>query len=193
MRHPTTPGSRIRGLFCIAALVAGCATPQDTIREPTARIEAPLLRSGERWIYDRINPFNRTVVSALTEDAASEPIAHIPFPLAPGMQWSEQIVVPEAFGPPRVQRISGRALGWERVRTPAGEFLALKVQREMGLGDADHQWTQTHRSDVIWYAPEVRRWVRIERRDERYARSGRNGRHVEHDWIIWQLKEFVPG
>ena len=176
-------------LLAIAVLIAGCATQQGAIDGPS-RIEAPQAKSGDRWVYERINPFNRTVASELTEDAASEPLARLPFPLVPGMHWSEEVILPEPFGPPRVQKISGQVLGWERVSTPAGELLALKVQIEMGLGDAEADWTQTHRSDLVWYAPEVRHWVRIERRDERYARSGRT-RNLRHDWIVWQLKEFT--
>jgi len=175
-------------LLVSTALIAGCAAPLAPVDSP-ARIEAPLARSGDRWIYDRINPYNRTLVSTLAEDASSQPVARIPFPIEAGAHWSEQIVIPEPYGPPRVQKISGRALGWERVRTPAGEFLALKVQVEMNLGDPDPDWTQTHRSDLIWHAPEARHWVRIERRDERYAKAGRV-RNLRQDWIIWELRSM---
>lgn len=182
----------IRTLLGTAALIAGCAAPPNFV-DSTARVEAPQVGGSARWTYAEVNPFNGIVTGTLTESAAGKSIGRIPFPLEPGMHWSERQILPQEFGPARVQWVSGRALGWEKVRTPAGEFLALKVIRETSFGDGDYAWTQTQRIEQIWYAPAVGHWVRLERRDERYARTARRGRAIQFDRILWELKDYQPG
>src|SRR4051812_20424979 len=58
----------------------------------------------------------------------SSPLARFPFPIAAARGWQEQATVPDAYGVNFLWRPSGRAVGWERVRTPAGEFVALRIE-----------------------------------------------------------------
>ena len=51
----------LRFLLAAAALIAGCASPPPGA-ESAARVEAPQPKTGERWVYNQINPFNRTIV-----------------------------------------------------------------------------------------------------------------------------------
>lgn len=113
------------------------------------------------------------------------PFATLRFPLAPGTSWKQAVHVTDARG--RVLRWVAltRATRWERVATPAGEFVALRVVREMNLGDVEPGWNSTQQSDIYWYVPEVGRWVRWEHRTERVERS-REPR-VEKDWRLWEL------
>jgi hypothetical protein len=52
-----------------------------------------------------------------------------------------------------------KVLGWEQVSVPAGSFRALKIE-----GRGTYQRIDTFASGqnhwIIWYAPEVRRWVK---------------------------------
>jgi hypothetical protein len=113
------------------------------------------------------------------------PLATLRFPLAPGTSWKQAVHVTDERG--RVLRWVAltRAMRWERVATPAGEFVALRVEREMNLGDVEPGWNSTQQSDIYWYVPEVGRWVRWEHRMERRERT-RDPR-VLKDWKLWEL------
>src|SRR5258706_9599803 len=73
----------------------------------------------------------------------SAPLARIQFPIAPGQGWREQAMVTNEYGANNLWQTHGGALGWERVKTPAGEFVALRVERQMNLGDYDYTWSDT--------------------------------------------------
>jgi len=83
------------------------------------------------------------------------------FPLSAGKQWESKYTW---WSPSANAQLSGtrrvRVVGWETVKTPAGEFKAMKITSEtqiMGRGGfgSSQQFTQ-------WYAPDVRRVVRTE-------------------------------
>jgi hypothetical protein len=115
------------------------------------------------------------------------PLATLRFPLAPGTSWKQAVRVTDERG--RVLRWVAltRAIRWERVAVPAGEFVALRVEREINTGDLEAGWNSTQLSDVVWYVPEVQRWVRWEHRSERRERA-LDGR-VEKQWTVWELAE----
>jgi hypothetical protein len=56
-----------------------------------------------------------------------------------------------------LQTMIGR--GWEKVRVPAGEFTALRYTNEISFTHTDYARWQSVRSETIWLAPEVGRWV----------------------------------
>jgi hypothetical protein len=83
------------------------------------------------------------------------------FPLSPGKQWESKFTWWSAQAN---ADLSGtrrtKVVGWETVKTPAGEFKALKLVAEtqiMGRGGFGSSNQVT-----VWYAPEVRRAVRSE-------------------------------
>lgn len=83
------------------------------------------------------------------------------FPLSPGKQWDGKYSWWSATVNNQISATrNAKVVGWETVKTPAGEFKALKVTSETqiigrgGFGSST-QITQ-------WYAPEVRRAVRVE-------------------------------
>ena len=187
-------------IVCLAAgSVTGCA-PVQVVEAPVARIEAPAPRAGTRWTYDEIDPYRREVVGSLSQAAMDgaqrqefgAPYTKLQFPLAPGMRWDERITAVDAHGTAYTWRISGRAHGWERVRTPAGEFDALRIVRMMDLGNGDGNWRDTIRIETLWYAPAVNGWVRLERRDSQQEIAGRTPR-LRNDWRIWELREHTAG
>jgi hypothetical protein len=109
----------------------------------------------------------------------------IPFPIAPGSHWLETLTATDLHGESRRQQTWGRALDWERVSTPAGEFVALRIERDRNLGDRTNIWFETYVHETLWYAPAAKRWVRVEWRSRRQE-MGINPR-VEQDAIVWQL------
>ena len=124
----------------------------------------------------------------------SVPLARIALPIAPGQGWREEATVTDEHGVDFRWRTYGGAIGWEKVKTPAGEFVALRVERQMTLGDYDYQWSDTKVVETYWYVPAVKRWVRLEHRYERVElRTSPRSRRILFDRIIWELKEFRPG
>ena len=113
------------------------------------------------------------------------PLESIRFPLTVGEKWKQTVQMTDERGQTRNWRASFRTVRWEKVKTPAGEFNALRVERQMNLGDREASWGDTSVFDVFWYVPEVQRWVRRERRSERHERAV-EGR-VERDWTVWEL------
>lgn len=187
-------------IACLAAAaITGCA-PARVVEAPVARIEAPAPRAGALWTYDEVDPYRREVAGSLSQDAAGgaqrqafgAPYTKLPFPLAPGMRWDERITALDAHGTAYAWRISGRAHGWERVRTPAGEFDALRIVLTMDLGNGDGNWRDTIRVETLWYAPAVNGWVRLERRDTQREIAGRTPRSRD-DWRIWELRAHSAG
>lgn len=52
--------------------------------------------------------------------------------------------------------------GWQRVRVPAGEFVALVVQREIWFDHPDTSRLQSRRQERLWHVPALGFWVRRE-------------------------------
>ena len=54
---------------------------------------------------------------------------------------------------------SVKVVGWEDVEVPAGKFLALKVEAEGRWQRLDRKSSDWARN-IVWYVPEVKRWVK---------------------------------
>jgi hypothetical protein len=86
------------------------------------------------------------------------------FPLREGQTY-DATWVDESFsiGMRSTHRRTVHVTGWEDVVVPAGKFRALRLEAE---GDYIRKWGGIDRTDagaarnVIWYVPEVRRWVK---------------------------------
>lgn len=60
--------------------------------------------------------------------------------------------------------VSGRAAGWERVRVPAGEFNALKVeiyQSWTSPSQTNDRGESVTRTLTVWYSPQAKRPVKF--------------------------------
>lgn len=80
------------------------------------------------------------------------------------------------------------ARGWQRVRVPAGEFLALRVERSIQFRHSEIVLREDcRRWDTAWYAPEVRRWVRREWTGEWRLPGGPPRPLLEEDRVRWEL------
>jgi len=129
------------------------------------------------------------------------------FPLAPGKRWHERLVATD----PRDGRrfpvwLDGKVVGWERIKVPAGEFDAIRVERVVYVNYWEHA-VRGH-SEIIeqeWYAPAVKQVVRRET-SGKYMRhlaggggpflrardrsDGGGPRMVLDDWLIAELVSY---
>jgi hypothetical protein len=136
------------------------------------------------------------------------------FPLAPGKTWQTNLTATDpADGRSFPIQLRAKVAGWERVKVPAGEFDALKVERFVILG----YWLLGERgtSQIVeteWYAPAVKQSVRREARSRywsvlgalesglipvrglRVRGEGRDDggpRYVQDDWLIYELVSYT--
>lgn len=80
------------------------------------------------------------------------------------------------------------ALQWERVKTPAGEFLSLHVQNEVpNFVSNDLFRVGNQRQEELWFSPEIGRWV-IRRSSGRYITPGVYWANAYwEDFLEWEL------
>ncbi|MCZ2414236.1 MAG: hypothetical protein LC136_08285 [Burkholderiales bacterium] len=142
----------------------------------------------ERWA----RPWDVIVESAYDAvQTFTRPMPLLPERLEAGARRSDATWyrVPQASG-----RMSWRqwlhAAGWERVAVPAGEFVALRVERLIQFDHQDswRQWPQ--RFDTIWYAPGVHRWVQREWTGEYRWPGGRRPVVAYEDRVRWRLIDW---
>jgi hypothetical protein len=90
---------------------------------------------------------------------------HFVFPLEQGRTWEGKFKSPSRDGSGTVDwEADGRVLGFESVTVPAGTFNAAKISvkyRWVYSGPRGGLWTGDG-TRTIWYAPEARRWVKME-------------------------------
>jgi len=83
------------------------------------------------------------------------------------------------------------ARGWEQLRLPAGEFLALRIERLINFEHQDIFRQEPRRYDTLWYAPSAGRWVQREWTGEYFMPGGRRRTPMREDWIRWELVEYA--
>jgi hypothetical protein len=117
------------------------------------------------------------------------------YPLAPGKHWKRVLRSTDvATGRSFNTHVSATVLGWERIRVPAGEFDALKIQRSVFAGNMEGNHTQEEITETDWYVPSVRRAVRTSANSEHFDTSrgggGDGGEYplrVRGDYLISEL------
>ena len=150
------------------------------------------------------------------ETVVSRPLA---FPLAPGKSWNVNYVEINP-NPQHVREaidIAYKAGGWEDVTTPAGAFKALRIEGKgnwvadiparvqtnavlAGHGAAVAQSTQNvvqgaRRATgriyrIVWYAPEVKRWVKSS--DETYSSAGQVSEREDAELTAFHVAPASP-
>lgn len=120
------------------------------------------------------------------------------YPLVPGKTW---YTVVDATDPVTQRRhkvhTQGKVVGWERIRVPAGEFDALRIQRYVFAGNSDARRTQEEISETDWYVPVLRRTARTEAHSQHFdnSRGGGDGGgeyplRMRGDWLIAELVRY---
>lgn len=112
--------------------------------------------------------------------------ARYAFPLEPGKEWTVDATGENAAAGKRWRyQIKGKALGWEKVRVPAGEFDAIKVEviayyqgEEVGSRGGSGQ-----SKEIVWFAPAVNSFVKLEYQDTDWE-----GAIFNRD--MWELTAF---
>ena len=108
------------------------------------------------------------------------------FPLEVGKRWEARFVKTSKEGKHRwVSKI--RVEKTERVTVPAGTFDTFKLRTE-SYADSGKVGVTIRHWDSIWFAPEVKRWVR-KQQERRKPYKGR----VRYDAKIEELLSFTPG
>jgi hypothetical protein len=120
------------------------------------------------------------------------------YPLEPGKSW---YVVVNATDPvtKETYRVHTRAkvVGWERIRVPAGEFDALRVQREVFAGNSTAVKTQEEIRETDWYVPSLHRAAITESSSQHFdnSRGGGDGGgeyplRIRGDWLRAELVRY---
>ena len=115
------------------------------------------------------------------------------YPLEPGQAWSVRVNA-SVPGETRARsvRVDGKVLQAERIRVPAGEFDTVKIRRLVYSGDPNYDQMETQIIEYEWYAPALKRTVRLERRSE-WKDPGRcgvaTGCDFYGDWDVLELVE----
>lgn len=121
-----------------------------------------------------------------------------PYPLTPGKSWHTVLRSTDVqTGRGYNTHIKGKVLGWERINVPAGEFDALKIQREVFAGNMEGFRTQEEISEIDWYVPSVRRAVRTHASSQHFdtSRGGGDGGgeyplRIRGDFLIGELTGY---
>ncbi len=141
--------------------------------------------------------------SALTEVlygapyAFREPVPIVPSPIEPGRTVATSTsYVDSATQQRKLWSQQLRIAGWTTIEVPAGRYDCLRVSRIIAFEHPDSQKTSANRSDTLWYAPAVNRWVQRELRGE-FIASGlgagnpSTGVRGREDWLLWQLTAYT--
>ena len=172
-------GSRFEGLAYEEAGAGGFGRPI------AARVAQQFDARGDLVAWERADGSRTTF---------DPPLRILPFPLVPG-QTVRQDVLARVDGDPRPRRVImvARVGGWETVDVPAGRFRALRITRDLWLGDIEFHRTETRRTEIDWYSPDAGAVVRASEdsgHQDLLMGRGRFGEATTRrgDWLIRELQ-----
>lgn len=139
-------------------------TTVTSVDDKEIRLELRRADNGETIAVVRNRDLNLLAVEAPSGANKSAPyLPTFSFPLEPGKTWEQPVTSTRSADPSRkvTATLKGTVIGWENVSVPAGTFQALKI--EVGGyykgSNARNTW-DGQRFDTIWYAPEVKYFVK---------------------------------
>ncbi|NCV77862.1 MAG: hypothetical protein EBW18_02240 [Burkholderiaceae bacterium] len=163
----------LRRLVISSAALAplGCATATFDRGIPVAAPKKiPSVRSpqlGQEWIYSQFDTFSSN--------------------------WSKQFTTRYS-----IAGYSGNSFGWqqymycagwEKLKVPAGEFTCLRYQNLINFQSDDANKVDCIRHEIIWFAPEIGRWVARESSGS-YQIQGQIGAVLLENSTAWQLRSW---
>lgn len=80
--------------------------------------------------------------------------------------------------------------GWERLTLDAGTFETVRIDRLFRLQHSDSSRQNFTRTDTLWLAPAIGRWVARETNGE-YWTSGRRPTQYREDHLRWELESWA--
>lgn len=123
-----------------------------------------------------------TAVSGASGMRFDPPISGFKFPLVVGDGWKSSFVAEGANNRSKTD-LDFKVAAREKVKTPAGEFDAFKIESEGWINGIT--WSGAIRmTEVRWYAPSIGRVVRVEYKDFRGGQLWNN--------TVSELKSFKP-
>lgn len=133
----------------------------DGIRMDVKRAATGAVVSRQRFSPD-LNPIDRGKMHFAPY------YARYAFPLVPGKEWTADATGnnPSAGRRWRYQ-FKGKALGWEKITVPAGEFDVMRVEVIGQYHGEEVGWIGGNGTskETVWYAPAVNNFVRMEYED----------------------------
>jgi hypothetical protein len=106
---------------------------------------------------------------------------------AGGKGWRPDTVLLKKELSSRNERVV-KVVGWEDVVVPAGRFRALKLVSEGHFQGIDNTFRTGTSRNVIWYVPQVKRWVKITLENRSMSRGGGTGEHSGEELVSYQLQ-----
>lgn len=170
----------------------------ESVQDDMVKVERTHEGRASTELYTRNWAWRERPLTNLSDLRYQPAIPALPFPLHAGKTWRSDIQATDpATGRIYHVRVDGRVLGWERVRVPAGEFDALKVERRIYAGNFDFFKTEERIHEYDWYAPQVGAVVRHEGASE-HTDTSLNCRHadcniIRGDWIVFELAHVRRG
>ncbi|HMM51365.1 MAG TPA: hypothetical protein PKD87_07090 [Burkholderiaceae bacterium] len=122
------------------------------------------------------------------------PVPLVPEPIASGVGGFTMVGYRSVLGRdyPLVWNERLLARGWENLRVPAGQFLALRIERIVQFVHIDFRREESVRKETLWYAPQANRWVQREWNGEYVIPGGDFKQIFREDWVRWQLLDWRP-
>lgn len=167
----------------------------DSVQDDTVKVERMHEGLSGTEIYTRNWAWRERPLTNLQDLRYQPAIAALPFPLHAGKTWRNDVQATDPVtGRTYHVRIDGRVLGWERVKVPAGEFDALKVERRIYAGNFDYFKTEERIHEYDWYAPQLGAVVRHEASSE-HTDTSKSCRFAScniilGDWTVFELSRI---
>jgi hypothetical protein len=113
------------------------------------------------------------------------------FPLQAGDRYKAayESVIPGKNIKARNQR-EVAVVGWEEVVVPAGKFRALKIVSEGRFQRVETSSVSGLSRNVIWYVPEVRRWVKLTLENRPGSQTGKGPGKGKGEYSGEELVEY---
>lgn len=83
-----------------------------------------------------------------------------------------------------------KALNWETLNVPAGQFKALRFTNYIKFKHSDFSRTDSVRKETIWFAPEVGRWIARESQGTYYIADSTIVQPYNESGYRWELLEW---
>jgi hypothetical protein len=83
-----------------------------------------------------------------------------------------------------------KALAWETITVPAGQFKTLRFTNYIKFKHGDFLRTDSVRRETIWFAPEVGRWVARESQGTYYLADSTIVQPYNENGYRWELLEW---
>jgi hypothetical protein len=83
--------------------------------------------------------------------------------------------------------------GWDKVKTPAGTFDAIRMRIIMTMDDETFWRWPTQCNFLVWYAPAIGASVREEKRSHYLEKGGLHSAAVPGQNAVLELISFTPG